>query len=383
MHLPAGQSMSNAAGQATASRTFAAIPRAGHVAVADYANTHNPKLISKDGRTTWALINMPNPDIPLGKGVIDRIAPVLQAHAPPGGTVAVTGFEQLQTGGGGSGPSAFVETLIGMAGALIILALVFGSALALVPLLMAIPSILVSFLLVGGIEQFTDVSFLVQFLVALIGLGVAIDYSLLVVTRWREERERGLDNEDAVRAAGASAGHSVVLSGLTVAIGLMTLIVLPVPFRTARALPGSRQDLADRDEVAFAVSHPGRSLARALAGVVALHLRDAVVGPEPRLVIGFELDSASAQRGHCRLDVVDVDAHLGEGSRGRAAGGEERELGVAERVAQPAGSLLDRLEIELVAIERASAIEVLRRQPRRGVCVVPHVVHLSWSSSSL
>jgi putative drug exporter of the RND superfamily len=230
LRLPAGQSMRSAAGQAAAARTFAAVPRAGHVAVADYANTHNPKLISRDGRTTWALVNMPNPDIPLGSGVMQRIPHVLRAAAPAGASVGVTGFEQLQTTAGGSGPSALVETLIGMAGAMIILTLVFGSALAVVPLLMAIPSILVSFLLVGGIERLTTVSFLVEFLVALIGLGVAIDYSLLVVTRWREERERGLDNEAAIVRAGETAGHAVVLSGLTVAVGLVTLVVLPVPF---------------------------------------------------------------------------------------------------------------------------------------------------------
>ena len=232
LQLPPGQTMHTAAGQAAAARTFAAAPRAGKLAVADYANTHNPKLISADGRTTWALINMPNPDVPLGKGVIQRIPPVLHAAAPAGATVSVTGFEQLQSANvaAGGAPSALVETLIGAAGALIILALVFGSAIAVVPLLMAVPSILISFLLVGGVTQLTDVSFLVEYLVALIGLGVAIDYSLLVVTRWREERERGLDNEAAIVAAGASAGRAVILSGLTVAIGLFSLVVLPVPF---------------------------------------------------------------------------------------------------------------------------------------------------------
>ena len=175
---------------------------------------------------------MPNPDIPIGQGVIDRIPTVLRAASPAGATVSVTGFEQLQStaGGGGGGPSTFVETLIGGLGALVILALVFGSALAVVPLLMAIPAILTSFLLVGGLQQLTSVSFLVEYLVALIGLGVAIDYSLLVVTRWREERERGLENEAAILAAGATAGHAVVLSGLTVAVGLLSLFVLPVPF---------------------------------------------------------------------------------------------------------------------------------------------------------
>ena len=232
LHLPPGSSMHTVAGRAAAARTFAAAPKAGHLAVADYANTGNPKLVSKDGRTTWALINMPNPDIPIGAGVMQKIPAALRAAAPAGATVAVTGFEQLQsaTGGGGSGPSTLAETLIGATGALIILALVFGSALAIVPLLMAVPAILTSFLLVHGVQQFTTVSFLVEYLVALIGLGVAIDYSLLVVTRWREERERGLENEEAILAAGATAGHAVVLSGLTVAVGLLSLIVLPVPF---------------------------------------------------------------------------------------------------------------------------------------------------------
>jgi RND superfamily putative drug exporter len=84
----------------------------------------------------------------------------------------------------------------------------------------------------------TSVSFIIQFLVALVGLGIAVDYSLLIVTRWREERERGLSNEDAIMAAGATAGHAVVLSGLTVAIGLLSLVVLPVPFLRSLGVGG-------------------------------------------------------------------------------------------------------------------------------------------------
>jgi RND superfamily putative drug exporter len=224
--------MRTAAGQATAATTFAGANRAGHLAVADYANTHNPKLISRDGRTTWALINMPNPDVPLGTGVMQRIPSALRAAAPSGAVVSVTGFEQIQSasGGGGGGPSVLVETIIGALGALAVLAFVYASWLAIVPLLIAIPSILTTFLLVLGLTQFMGVSFLVQFLVALIGLGVSIDYSLLLVTRWREERESGKSNEDAIVAAGDTAGRAVVLSGLTVAVGLFSLVVLPVPF---------------------------------------------------------------------------------------------------------------------------------------------------------
>jgi MMPL family len=74
------------------------------------------------------------------------------------------------------------------------------------------------------------VSTLVQNIVALIGLGVAIDYVLLIVTRWREERGRGLDNRTAVLRASATAGSSVLFSGITVAVSLAALALTSVPF---------------------------------------------------------------------------------------------------------------------------------------------------------
>ena len=193
LHLPAGEGMGTAAGQAAAARTFAAVHRAGHLALADYANTHNSKLISSDGRTTWALIDMPNPDVSLGTGVVGRIGPALRAAAPAGVSVAVTGFEQIQarSGGSGGGPSVLIETLIAAAGALAVLLFVYGSAIAVVPLLIALPSILTSFLLVLALEQTISVNFIVEYLVAVMGLGISVDYSLLLVTRWREERESG------------------------------------------------------------------------------------------------------------------------------------------------------------------------------------------------
>ena len=238
--LPAGETMTSAAGQAAAARTFRAASQAGHVAVADYANTGNAKLIARDGRTTWALIDMPNPDVGPGVGVIDRLEPALRAAAPPGASVAVTGFEQIQStgGGGGGGPSVLIMTLIGAAAALAVLVFVYGSAIAIVPLLIAAPSILTTFLLVLGLTQLITVNFLAEYLVAVMGLGVAIDYSLLLITRWREEREAGRANEDAILAAGPTAGRAVVLSGTIVAVGLLSLVLLPVPFLRSIGLSG-------------------------------------------------------------------------------------------------------------------------------------------------
>ena len=122
------------------------------------------------------------------------------------------------------------EVVIGAIGALVVLVLVFGSFLAIVPLIVAVVSILATFLALGAITTVTDVSQFVEYLVSLIGLGIAIDYSLLVVTRWREERDRGRPNDEAVVVAMTTAGRAVVFSGATVAVGLLALVLLPIPF---------------------------------------------------------------------------------------------------------------------------------------------------------
>ena len=148
-----------------------------------------------------------------------------------GAPVHLTGYDALQNqSGGGDGPGVLLEALVGGFGALLVLVFVFASFLAIVPLMMAIPAIMTSFLIVYGITAITDVSPIVQFLIALIGLGVAIDYSLIVVVRWREERAHGHTGDEAIVRAMETAGRAVVFSGTTVAIGLLALIVLPLPF---------------------------------------------------------------------------------------------------------------------------------------------------------
>ena len=115
-------------------------------------------------------------------------------------------------------------------GALLVLVFVFRSFMAIVPLLMAFVAIPTTFLLIWPIATVTDVSVIVQFLVALIGLGIAIDYALLVVVRWREERQQpNVTNEEAVRNAMEHAGSAVVFSGTTVAISLLALLAVPMP----------------------------------------------------------------------------------------------------------------------------------------------------------
>ena len=197
--------------------------------VVDLGSTQDRVFVTGDGRTTYALLFPPLARNFNQKPLSRQAAAVLERSLPGGYRVAATGLQELATSGDTKGPGVLVETVVGGLGALAVLAFVFASLLALVPLLVAAVSITSTLLVVLGLTYIAPVSFIVQFLVSLVGLGVAIDYSLLLVTRWREERQRGRDNADAIRVAMATAGRAVLVSGLTVAIGLIALVVLPVP----------------------------------------------------------------------------------------------------------------------------------------------------------
>jgi len=213
------------------SRLAKALPGA---RIASYAATGDRTFVSDDGHTTFAVVYpQPDPDSAFGDNPdAEKHARSAISGATVGGApVHLTGFDALaEASGGGDGPGVLLEAVLGGIGALIVLSFVFASFLAIVPILMAIASIMTTFLLLLGLTEFTDVSPIVQFLVALVGLGVAIDYSLLVVSRWREERSHGRSGDEAVQRAMETAGRAVVFSGITVAIGLLALIALPLPF---------------------------------------------------------------------------------------------------------------------------------------------------------
>jgi putative drug exporter of the RND superfamily len=230
--VPAGQKVTNPAVAAATGRAFGTLARAiPGVRIADYATTGNRAFVTSDGRSTFALVYTAPVSGFGGAGLGPVVGRAVAAAAPAGWHVGVTGSQLLADGqpSSGKGTGLMTEAMIGSVGALVILALVFASFLALLPLIIGGISVLATFLVVGGLTEVTGVSQIVEFLIALIGLGVAIDYSLLVVSRWREERAAGRCNADAVTEAMNHAGRAVVFSGLTVAIGLLSMIVLPVP----------------------------------------------------------------------------------------------------------------------------------------------------------
>src|SRR4051812_11762572 len=201
--------------------------------VSSYFDSHNVLYVSRDRHTTFAEIYPPGQNTFSTGPHIDAVRAALKANAPPGVEASLTGLLPLNdaSSGGGTGPSVLTEALIGGLGALVILLFVFGTVPAVaIPLAIAVTAILNTFTVVWLLTYITNVSIIVQFLIALVGLGVAIDYALLMIFRFREELAAGEDVETALVETMTHAGRSVIVSGSTVAVGLLSMVILPLPF---------------------------------------------------------------------------------------------------------------------------------------------------------
>src|SRR6267378_2409595 len=207
--------------------------------VSSYWSTGSSAYVSKDGHTAFAEIYPPGIPGFTSTTHIKQVRAKLKAATPAGVTAHLTGRDAIQEAstGGGSGPSVLTEALIGGLGSLVILFFVFGTLPA-VPIAIAIASILNTFTLVWVLTYITNVSIIVQFLIALVGLGVAIDYALLMIFRFRDELREGADVETALVETMTHAGRSVIVSGSTVAVGLLSLIILPLPFIRSMGIGG-------------------------------------------------------------------------------------------------------------------------------------------------
>ena len=122
---------------------------------------------------------------------------------------------------------------LGLLAAIIVLLLVFRTFVAMIiPILLAITAVATAFLLLFILAGLTDINTITPILVSMIGLGVGIDYSLFIVTRFRQLLHDGLSPRDAASEAGASAGRAVLFAGLTVAISVSGLAFIGLDFVT-------------------------------------------------------------------------------------------------------------------------------------------------------
>jgi len=178
---------------------------------------------SRDGKTAYATMV---PSRALGDMTVEEAQTVLDTAAEPanGSDVQVEAGGQL--GSKISKPEAHTSELIGIAAAMVILLLVFGTVTAMVlPIAVAIFGVFAGLSIVSLFGHAVSVPDVAPTVATMIGLGVGIDYSLFIVTRARSARHEGMSTHEAIGHAAATSGSAVAFAGATVVIALLSLAV--------------------------------------------------------------------------------------------------------------------------------------------------------------
>jgi uncharacterized membrane protein YdfJ with MMPL/SSD domain len=205
--------------------------------VSSWYDTGNPGLVSADRHATYAAIQLRPTDPDEMVDAYQRLRPTLDApgvQTQVGGGVA---FLQ-QTNERTTADIARAETL-SMPVLLVLLTLIFGGLVAAgTPLLIGGLAILGAFVASRALTTVTDMSIFAINIITLIGLGMAIDYSLFIVSRFREELARGRGAPEAIVRTMTTAGRTVAVAGLTITLALASLLIFPQVFLRSMGLGG-------------------------------------------------------------------------------------------------------------------------------------------------
>jgi len=192
-----------------------------------------PGAIDADGRTLVANVRLDvtnGADMPVEDTT--KLIDIAHEHSADGVRVFLGGQAVSLAEGGSIGSEA-----LGLAVAAVILLLTFGSVVAAgLPLLVALAGLAVSGLATGLVIRFVDAPDWSTSLAAMLGIGIGIDYVLLMVTRFREARAAGLNSEDATAATLDTAGRSVLVAGVTVIVSLLGLFAMGLSYMRGAAL---------------------------------------------------------------------------------------------------------------------------------------------------
>ncbi|MFF3741369.1 MMPL family transporter [Streptomyces sp. NPDC002566] len=197
-----------------------------------------PALRAEDGHEALIAARLTGDEKTTGE-TLERIAPTYRgAHGPVkvtlGGMVAVR--HEMQTT---IQEDLLRAEIIALPITLVLLVMVFGSAVAaLLPLGIGIVAILGTNAVLSGLAEFTDVSIFAMNLTTALGLGLAIDYALFIVRRFREELATGAEPPTAIATTLRTAGRTVLFSALTVAVSLAAMLVFPQYFLRSFAYAG-------------------------------------------------------------------------------------------------------------------------------------------------
>jgi RND superfamily putative drug exporter len=216
---------------------LAALPAGSVTTTATFWSTGAPTFVSEDRRSTFAVLGLPGRDDEAREQAYAVVADRLDAaglQTLVGGAVAgeVTTNEQV-------GEDIARAEMLSLPVLAVLLVVVFGGLVAAgLPLLVGGFSVLGAFLLLNVLSYATDLSIFALNIVTLLGLGLAIDYSLFIVSRFREELAAGRSVPDAVEQTVATAGRTVAFSGLIVTVALAGLLVFPQMFLQSMGLGG-------------------------------------------------------------------------------------------------------------------------------------------------
>ncbi|MDN3356563.1 MMPL family transporter [Actinomadura sp. DC4] len=230
--------------RAAVTGTLARLPKSAVPHVTTYWDSRAPALVSRDRHATYAAIRLAGADLQARLKTYDKIRDDL----------AAPGLKTLRGGSIGVNAEMSRKTAAGLARAemistpilLILLVVIFGSLVsALLPLVIGGVAILGAFTALHLLTYATDVSTFAINVVTMLGLGLAIDYALFIVTRYREELRRTDSEREALARTMATAGRTVAFSGITVAIALGGLLFFPQMFLRSMGLGGMAVVLVD------------------------------------------------------------------------------------------------------------------------------------------
>jgi uncharacterized membrane protein YdfJ with MMPL/SSD domain len=200
----------------------------------DYPATHLPELVSRNGRLTVVLAAYANRD--LSAAAVEHVSPKLAGSGVLlGGSEVAFHDVTEQVSSDLKRAETFAVPIL-----LLLSFWVFrGLIAAALPLLVGGFAIVITFLLLRLIDQFLGLSIFAVNLVTGVGLGLGIDYSLIVLSRYREELARGLDTQEAIARTLRTAGRTVLYSSLTVAGALASMLVFPLRFLYSMGVGGA------------------------------------------------------------------------------------------------------------------------------------------------
>jgi putative drug exporter of the RND superfamily len=200
---------------------------AGDPDVAEVAEPFDPSrpMVSKDGTTAIAQVQFTNRAKDIPPEAVDRVQAAFEPLSDVGLRVEYAG-SALQAESGPSG-----SEVIGLAAAVIVLLIAFGSVFAMVvPLITALLALGLGLSVLELVANGLTIATAGPVVAAMIGLGVGIDYALLIVTRHREGLAEGLDPVDSIALAMSTAGRAVLVAGVTVVVAVLGLLAVGIPF---------------------------------------------------------------------------------------------------------------------------------------------------------